>query len=111
MLFPLVAKHSDESPLLLRDRAFLDVSLAQHFTFPETSMLAAHTCHVALGTHHPSQQLMPDLYCQGKAGAASGTCVWKALSWTVSDKLGELCVMLPIAEVTEVGSVTRDQAT
>ena len=73
-------------------------------------MLAAHTCHVALGTHHPSQQLMPDLYCQGKAGAASGTCVWKALSWTVSDKLGELHVMLHVAEVTEVASVTGDQA-
>lgn len=67
-------------------------------------MLAAHTRHVALGTHHPSRQLKPDLYCQGKAGAESGTCVWKFLSWTVSDKLSELHVTLCIAEAMEVGS-------
>lgn len=67
-------------------------------------MLAAHTRHVALGTHHPSRQLTPGLYCQGKAGAESGTCVWKFLSWTVSDKLSELHVTLCIAEAMEEGS-------
>lgn len=67
-------------------------------------MLAAHTRHVALGTHHPSWQLTPGLYCQGKAGAESGTCVWKFLSWTVSDKLSELHVTLCIAEAMEEGS-------
>ena len=52
-------------------------------------MLAAHTHHVALGTHHPSQQLLPDHHLHSKARAESATCVWKFLSPTVSDKLAD----------------------
>ena len=69
-------------------------------------MLAVHTCRVARGTHHSSRQLTPDLHCQGKARAESGTCVWKCLSWTVSDKLSEQHMTLHTAEAVEVGSVT-----
>lgn len=69
-------------------------------------MLAVHTCRVAQGTHHSSRQLTPDLHCQGKARAESGTCVWKCLSWTVSDKLSEQHMTLHTAEAVEVGSIT-----
>ena len=83
--------------------------MAQPFTFPETSKLATNTHHVALGTHHPSWRKMPDCHCQGKARAESGTCVWKFLCRTVSDKLGEQHMTLYTAEITELGSVEGDQ--
>lgn len=75
-------------------------------TFPETSKLAAHTRHVALGTYYPRRQLMPDRHCQGKTRAESGTCVWKfyvglsLTSWVYSAQLR-----------SQVGSVTGDQET
>jgi hypothetical protein len=69
------------------------------------SVLAAHTHHFALGTHHPSQQLMPDHYCQGKARAESGTCIWKFLNPTVSGKLNNT---YPFEHSSEQGYQIQD---
>lgn len=36
---------------------------------------------------------MLEIHCQGKAGAESGACVWKHLSWIVSSGLDDQQVM------------------
>lgn len=84
---PLPAtEHSDESPLLLRDRAVSGVLLAHHAAFPEPPTPAAHAQLVALGTHHPSQQLVPDGHRHSEARVESAARVWKFLNPTVCDK-------------------------